>query len=117
MIRSWSDIRGYYADLEARDPRLGAMRDLIEEIEASPDMNRLFAWTSMHDLIIVQTPVTYPYDGPRLRISPKFDGTVEFRYVDTPIVSKQWHCTVRCPEAFAQLRRFADQLRWFASGR
>jgi hypothetical protein len=68
----------------------------------------------MHDLHIVQTPVTYPYDGPCLIISPKADGLVDFRYVDTIIVSKQWHRTVPGSEAFSRLQRFADQLHWFA---
>jgi hypothetical protein len=68
----------------------------------------------MHDLHIIQTRATYPYDGPQLVISPRDDGAVEFRYVDTPIASKQWRRIVPGSEAFARLQRFADDLRWFA---
>ena len=68
----------------------------------------------MHDLCIVQTPVTYPYDGPRLIISPAKDGSVEFRYVDTMIEAKQWSRVEPGPAAFDRLQRFTDQLHWFA---
>ncbi len=67
----------------------------------------------MHDLVVVQAPVTYPYDGPRLTISPHVEGSVEFCYNDTPIVSKQWRRVVPAAEAFSRLERFVDQLHWF----
>ena len=47
-----------------------AMVKLVEKIQSSPYHVGLFAWTSMHDLCIVQTPVKYPYNGPYLRIAP-----------------------------------------------
>jgi hypothetical protein len=90
------------------------MTALVDQIEANPQLSRLYAWTSMHDLQIVQTPVTHPYEGPRLVISPKPDDTIEFRYVDTEITSRQWHRIVAAPEAFSRLLRFTDQLHWFA---
>jgi hypothetical protein len=117
MIRSWDEIRGHYADLADRDPRLGAMKALVDQIEVSPTLSRLYAWTSMLDLNIVQTPVTYPYDGPRLVVSPTSDGAIDFRYVDTPIESKQWRRTVSGAEAFGRLQHFTEQLRWFVRPR
>ena len=114
MIRPWGDIRRYYADLACRGPWLQSMKELVDQIEASPTLSQLYAWTSMHDLHVVQTPVTYPDHGPCLIISPRADGSVDFRYVDTLFASKQWHRVVTGPEAFSRLQRFADQLHWFA---
>jgi hypothetical protein len=72
----------------------------------------LFAWTSIPDLCIVQVPCTYPYDGPFLRISPQSDGSIAFRFIDTPFESKQWHRVVIEEDAFRRLERFIDQLHW-----
>jgi hypothetical protein len=114
MIRPWGEIRCYFAELAAQDPRLEPMKHLVDQIEASPTLSRLHAWTSMCDLHLVQTPVNYPYDGPQLIIAPTGDGFVDFRYEDTPVRSKQWHRVVPGPAAFARLQRFAEQLHWFA---
>ena len=113
MIQSWDDIRRYYTDLASRGPWLASMKELVGQIEISPTLSRLYAWTSMHDLHVVQTPVAHPYDGPCLVISPKADGSVDFRYVDTVIASKQWHRVVPGHEAFFRLQRFTDELHWF----
>lgn len=37
----------------------------------------------MYDLNIVQNEVVYPYDEPRLLISPLENNELEFRYIDT----------------------------------
>lgn len=92
--------------------RLEAMIRLIAQIQQS-HLRSLFGWTSMHDLCIVQTEAEYPYDGPFLRISPRFDGSLEFRYCDTPFTERQWHRVVPEADAFDRLVRFADELHWF----
>ena len=90
------------------------MAQLVHEIESSRYKEGLFAWTSAFDLYIVQTPVTYPYDGPYLKISPIRDGLLEFRYIDTPIEAKQWRRVVAGADGFARLERFLKQLHWFS---
>ena len=112
MTKPWADIADRYRWLAEGGMNIGAMLRLVEQIEASPYARGLHAWTSMHDLCIVQVPCTYPYDGPFLRISPLFDGTIEFRYVDTPMFEKQWRRLVREGDAFERLERFIDQLHW-----
>ena len=67
----------------------------------------------MYDLCITQTVVYYPYDGPFLRVKPLFDGQIEFRYIDTPNKSQQWHRTVPASEAISRLESFLSQLHWF----
>ena len=113
MIRSWQEIRNHYASLAGAGDSIGAMLKLVDEIESSPYNVGLFAWTSMHDLYIVQTPVEYPYNGPYLRISPIKNGELEFRYIDTTIEEQQWHRVVDGTNGFDRLERFIKQLHWF----
>ncbi len=66
----------------------------------------------MWDLLIAQQSTQDPYAGPHLRISPWIDGTLEFRYVDTPNKSAQWRRVVAGDKAWAQLIKFFEQLHW-----
>jgi hypothetical protein len=113
MIRPWNEIRANYADFANAGSSFQAMYQLVSEIEASDYKHGLFGWTSVHDLCLVQTPVSYPYNGPYLRISPLADGLLEFRYIDTEIRDKQWHRVVAGADGFARLERFFEQLHWF----
>jgi hypothetical protein len=114
MTQPWTKIRSYYEGLPHGVQAFDSMRNLVEEIVKSRYVAGIYAWTSMHDLCIVQTEVTYPYDGPFLRISPKCpDGKLEFRYIDTHIKDKQWHRTVDAKDGFARLEGFFYQVHWF----
>ena len=113
MTRPWDQIRAHYRSLVKAGSSLRAMHELVRSIESSRYRDGIFAWTSMYDLCIVQTPVNYPYDGPYLRVSPLHDGQLEFRYVDTAIEDKQWSRVVDGPGSFARLERFFEELHWF----
>jgi hypothetical protein len=115
MIRSWNEIRAYYADHPAVDRSLQGMLKIVSEINSSRYKDGLFAWTSANDLCIAQIPVSYPYNGPYLRISPIANGQLEFRYIDTPLEDKQWRRIVDGEDGFARLERFMEQLPWFLS--
>jgi hypothetical protein len=111
MPKTWGDIRDHYLRLGL--PGQGMAR-FIEQIESSSYVTGVWAWTSMHDLCVAQMPVTRPFDVTSyLRISPLFDGKVEFRYPDTAIKDRQWHRVVPEAEAFPRLERFFHQLHWF----
>jgi len=114
MTSSWVEIERFYRWLVDEGLKVRGMLHLVEQIRASRYASALHAWTSMHDLCIVQTPRTYPdtHDLPYLRITPFFDGTVEFRYIDTFVEEKQWHRRVDEEDAFQRLERFIDQLHW-----
>ena len=110
----WKDIAAYYRDLVDRGVQIQGMLHLTEQIESSRYAGGVFGKTSMHDLCIMQTAIGGFPEGPYLRISPRFDGTIEFRYVDTYVRTKQWHRVVKDDEAFGRLVGFFDQLHWFA---
>jgi hypothetical protein len=119
MTQPWEAIRLFYARLvsdgqlvEAGMP-VDRMLELVQAIEASSYALGIYGWHSMHDLCIVQSPVSYPYHGPYLRISPLIGGRLEFRYIDTLERDRQWHRTVEGNDGFARLERFIDQLHWF----
>jgi hypothetical protein len=115
MIRPWADIEDHYREAVAAGTPVKGMLRLVEQIGSSSSHARaLHAWTSVLDLCIVQVPCTHPYDGPYLRLSPRSDGTIEFRYIDTHIESRQWHRIVKEGDAFRRLERFIDQVHWIA---
>ena len=79
MTRPWVEIERFYRGLVDGGLNVGGMLRLVEQIEGSQFARSLHAWASMHELFVVQVPCTYPYDGPYLRITPLFDGTIEHR--------------------------------------
>jgi hypothetical protein len=62
VIKPWTDIKAFYQQLVMAGSPLEGMVRLVEEIEASRYASGVY--------------------GPYLRISPRFDGTIEFRYID-----------------------------------
>ena len=112
MIRAWPDIRVFYQDLVARGQPLEAMVRLIEQIETSPYVTAIYGETSMCNLWITQLPRSSYPDGPHLCIAPASVGTIELRYIDTPIIERQWSRVVEEDHAFACLAHFVDAMRW-----
>ena len=113
MTRPWNEIVASYARYQGQSPSIRALEKLARQISESPLEKGLFAWLSMFDLCIVQTEVSYPYDGPFLRLSPVSEHQIEFRYIDTHDKAQQWHRTVEAEQALPSLIKFLDQLRWF----
>jgi hypothetical protein len=116
MTRSWESIRRHYQGISDLHPPQGpsaGMLRLVDAIMASRYAGDLHAWTSVWDLCIAQTSVSYPYDGPRLVIAPIENGKLDFRYVDTCKKDEQWHRVADESEGFNRLENFFDQLHWF----
>lgn len=55
--RSWSDLLDFYEDMASRSPHFGYLVDIVQSVAASPNGHRLAATTSMHDLLVVDTPI------------------------------------------------------------
>ena len=113
MTKPWPQIIAHYARYKGDCRSIQALESLAQQISESRLSAGLFAWTSIFDLCVVQTEVSYPYCGPTLRISPVSRDHLEFRYVDTFVRTKQWHRTVDADDAASLLLKFLDQLRWF----
>jgi hypothetical protein len=91
------------------------LETLARQISESTLSTGLFAWTSMFDLRITQMPVSVPYLGPLLQVSPFDEHHLEFRYLDTFNKDDQWYRIVDADQALPRLISFLDQLRWFPS--
>jgi hypothetical protein len=113
MNKPWPEIVLRYEQYSGDDAAIKAMLVLCQHVANCGLAKGLFAWTSMFDLCITQTEVTYPYDGPYLRVSPLPDGQIEFRYFDTRETINQWHRTVAALDAVPRLHKFLEQLHWF----
>ena len=113
MTRPWHEIVAHYEDYKGDHRSIRALGTLAQRISQSPLVQGLFAYTHMFDLDILQREVSYPYDGPFLRLSAISSDQIEFRYVDTWDKAQQWHRTVDADQAWPRLIGFLDQLRWF----
>ena len=114
MTKDWPSIVARYAEAHTADVAINGVATLARHIQETELSSGLFGWTSMFDLCITQTAVSYPYDGPYLRVKPLLNGMVEFRYLDTLVQDQQWQRTVAASETVARLRGFLAQLHWFA---
>jgi hypothetical protein len=115
MTQPWEQIVAHYEEFQGEHQSIRALETLTRRISESSVSKGLFAWTSMFDLCIVQKPVSYPHDGPWLRISPISKDQVEFRYLDTFEKAQQWHRSVDADQVWPRLIKFLDQLRWFST--
>jgi hypothetical protein len=118
MLHSWSEIAARYQGELAADPdgagfsvAFASVGALVTQIEATGLGQRLFGWTSMHDLCIQQLNRP-PYTSPYVRIGPLRSGQVDLRYVDTPVEALQWHRIVAAADTTRRFVSFLHQLKW-----
>ena len=112
MNQPWPKIVARYTEYKGNSESVLALRELTRKIERCHLAQSLFGWTSMFDLCITQTAVVYPYDGPYLKISPLEGGQVEFRYLDTGDMRKQWSRTEVSERVEQRFLKFLEQLHW-----
>lgn len=56
--RPWSDLSEFYERMATKDQAFGYLVDIVRSIEVSPGRDRLAATTSMHDLLVVDQPIS-----------------------------------------------------------
>jgi hypothetical protein len=117
MTKDWPSIVARYAEAATSDPSIAGIAALARHIQETELSSGLFGWASMFDLCITQTEASYPYDGPYLRVAPRLEGMVEFRYIDTRVEAQQWQRTVPATEVIPRLHSFLGQLHWFVEQR
>ncbi|MDP4177135.1 MAG: hypothetical protein Q8900_02185 [Bacillota bacterium] len=113
MIKSWDNICNFYEQFQDKNNVFKNMFNLVTSIKNSKYSNYIYGWTSMYELYIVQTKVEYPYDGPRLLISPLENNKLEFRYIDTYCINRQWKRIFNADEGFLKLESFFFSIHWF----
>lgn len=111
LTRPWSDLATHFRNPE--EPACTAIAELCDYIDARSIRSGVHGWQSMYTLCVVQIPVAYPYEGPRLQIEPVSYGTVEFRYIDTHVRQRMWKRTEPLDRVIARFRKTIIQLRWF----
>ena len=101
-------------------PSFHSMENLVEEIAVSKYSTGLFASTSMHTLLIAQTP-EFDWEKEILRVSLDIlNGDLVFDFQETGSnLPKYQHWIRRCPpeEAFSRLERFLTLKKWFVEYR
>jgi hypothetical protein len=114
LIRTWPQLRKFYAGLARDRAALAGMLSLVSQIEESRYAAGIFGWTSHADLQVTQYANAVHGDRhPYLRISVLPSTMLEFRYMDTLVPNLQWRRSVREEQGFQQLERFFRQLHWF----
>ena len=76
-------------------------------------LKTLQPWPSRYDFRITQT-LSSPFDGdiPYLQIKAHQVGKVEFRFIDTPFLKKQWTRVVDEKSLIEMFDIFIDQFHW-----
>jgi hypothetical protein len=88
------------------------MLDFVEQIERSPMRDRLHAITSMHTLIVSNTP-EFDAGSEVLRIDVDMKGGLLFEYVERPYAERRWRKRVAPREALGALEHLVHMKGWF----
>jgi uncharacterized glyoxalase superfamily protein PhnB len=109
--RPWDDILRHYERIEGDSFR--PMCELVRRIAESPYSTGLHAITSMHTLLVSNTP-GFDFDFECLRIDwdPDIDSFL-LEFVEEPFVRKRWRKRVPRADGFAALERFVRRKGWF----
>lgn len=108
----WEEIAERYRTAAWKAPML----ELVERIIASPYAGGLYATTSMHTLIVGQTP-ELGWNDHLLFVEPITDGgaitRIRFDFIEYPGPTRHWSRECAPEDAFATLERFLQLQRWF----
>jgi hypothetical protein len=111
--RNWNDVLKLYDSLtsqEGLDFRF--MADLVKNIMHSRCSIGLFPVTSMHTLILGQTP-EFELERNTLSIELQKGNQVKFELNSSAIESKNWTRVIPANEAFSALETFLESEKWF----
>ena len=111
--RPWVDIVRFYRELEEKHGlRLDGMLQLVQSIAASRYAAGLHAATSMHSLMVSQSPV-FEHLREMLLVEPKDDRLV-FTYFEHPYALPRWTTSCAPEDGFSTLEHFVlDLKKWW----
>lgn len=117
--KNWNEIADSYLNtFRGKDPvyneSLFALYKLCMWVADSKTSDVLFAYTSMHTLMVFQKPLEHPLRlrSQYLKIEPCENGCVEFSFVDTMNADKQWVRIATEEDIVDRLRGFIRQIGW-----
>jgi hypothetical protein len=118
--RPWTEITELYRSLSEKHVAFRSMQNLVEQISASKYATGLSAATSVHTLLIAQTP-EFDWDKEILRVSLDIPtGELVFDFQETgSSLPKYQHWIRHCPpeEGFSRLEGFLALKKWFVEYR
>lgn len=113
--RPWAEILKHYDEIEGDSFK--PMREFVERIVASPYRSGLHAITSMHTLVVANTPeFEWSFDVLRIDWEPKQDSFY-FEFVEEPFVATCWKRKVGRLGGYATFERFVKRKGWFVEYR
>lgn len=113
--RPWAEILHHYDGFEGDSFK--PMREFVERIAASPFGSGLHAATSMHTLVVANTPeFEWGFDVLRIEWEPEQDSFY-FEYEEEPFVATRWKRRVGRLEGYATFERFVKRKGWFVEYR
>jgi hypothetical protein len=113
--RPWSEILRHYEKIEGDG--FEPMREFVARIIESPYVSGLHAITSMHTLVVANTPdFEWSFDVLRVDWEPQQDSFY-FEFVEEPFVATRWRRKAARPDGYATFERFLRRKRWFVEYR
>lgn len=111
--RNWNDIISFYDNLPSQNEfNFKLMAKLVRDIVNSPYAIGLFPITSMHTLILGQTP-EFEIERNTLRIELIEGNQVKLELNSSAIKSKNWSRIIDASEVFIALEKFLKSEKWF----
>lgn len=109
---SWQEIEQKYADLTGIHPEFNPMLLLVKHIASTTLSTRLFAYTSMHKLII---SIYNPIEWNREALHVEFDTLVKkwyFWYYSKPKEPIEFERTYSSEKGIEKFDAFIRQINW-----
>jgi hypothetical protein len=113
--RNWNEVVKFYDGLPSQEELdFHLMAALVKNIMSSRYSIGLFPVTSMHTLMLGQTP-EFEIERNTLSIELEKGNKVKLELNSSAIKSKNWKRSVPANEAFSALGTFFETAKWFVS--
>ena len=111
--RNWNEVVKFYDSFPSQEElNFRLMADLVRNIISSRYSTGLFPVTSMHTLILGQTP-EFEIERNTLSIKLEKGNQVKLELNSSAIKSKNWRRIIPANEAFSALETFLESEKWF----
>jgi hypothetical protein len=113
QAKSWDEVQAFYANCAASNPFFTPMLELVKQIAGSVYATGLYPATSMHTLLIAQSPTFY-FGQDVLRIDLDLNQeSFSFLYHRKFFGRDPYEKKVALETAFQALEDFLQKRKWF----